>query len=151
MPTHYQGSSDEVLALETFIKLTRASNSVMSRIFSRNTIEELTPSQFAVMEAIFHLGPLSQTDISTKVLRSGGNITLVIDNLEKQGFVTRTRSLEDRRVVTVSLTETGHAKIERIFPRHAATITKELGILTQAEQETLGRLCRKLGKETSEV
>lgn len=150
MPSHYQGTPTEVRALNTFIKLSRAANSLMTRVFAMDTIEDLTPSQFAVMEAIYHLGPLSQTDISNKVLRSGGNITLVIDNLEKAGLAQRTRSKEDRRVVTVSLTETGHEKIARIFPVHASVIVNEMNRLSADEQELLGELCRKLGKVAEE-
>lgn len=150
MPTHFQGSCEEKLALDTLIKLSRATNSIMARIFAMNTIEDLTPSQFAVMEAIYHLGPLSQTDISNKVLRSGGNITLVIDNLEKRGLAQRTRGIEDRRVITVSLTEAGRDKITRIFPNHAAAIMQEMQVLTPEEQTLLGQLCRKLGKGCGE-
>jgi MarR family 2-MHQ and catechol resistance regulon transcriptional repressor len=146
MPTHYQGTDQEQLALDTFIKLTRAASSFMDRLIVHNTFEELTPSQFAVMEALLHLGPLSQSEIANKILRSEGNITLVIDNLEKHSLVQRTRSHEDRRVVIVSLTARGEQTIGRIFPRHLAAIVEEISVLSAEEQALLGRLCRKLGK-----
>jgi MarR family 2-MHQ and catechol resistance regulon transcriptional repressor len=91
MPTHHQGSSEEVLALDTFIKLSRASESLDARLLHRNTLCELTLTQFAVMEALYHLGPMSQTELGAKLLKSGGNITLVLDNLEKHGYVERQR------------------------------------------------------------
>jgi MarR family 2-MHQ and catechol resistance regulon transcriptional repressor len=81
------------------------------------------------------------------LLKSGGNITLVIDNLEKQGLVQRERDPEDRRMIIVSLTPAGCELISKIFPAHVAAVVKELSYLTPEEQKTLGYLCRKLGKQ----
>ena len=71
----------------------------------------------------------------------------MIDNLEARGLVQRERSTDDRRVVTVSLTAAGKELIERFFPEHVRAIVEEMGVLTADEQETLGRLCRKLGRK----
>lgn len=149
MSTHYSGKIEEVLALSTWIKLTRAADSFGARLARRGTLDGLTPSQFGVLEALHHLGPLNQGEICGKLLKSGGNITLVIDNLEARGLVRRERAPGDRRVVTVWLTDAGRAVIERIFPEHVHAIVEEMGVLTADEQETLGRLCRKLGKKES--
>jgi len=146
MPTHYQGDLKITQALETFIKLNRATESFLARLKRRGTIQPLSPSQFAVLEALYHLGPLTQGQVSAKVLKSTGNITLVIDNLEKQGYVRRARESDDRRMVTIHITEAGKALIEQIFPAHAQAICEELAVLTDDEQELLGRLCVKLGK-----
>jgi len=147
MPTHHQGPRREVLALDTFIKLTRAVDSLTTRLNQRGTLGELTISQFGVLETLYHLGPLCQSEISHKLLLSTGNITLVIDNLEKHGLVHRQRNLEDRRFITVSLTEAGRTLIAEVFPRQAAAITEEMGALEPAEQAALGQLCRKLGRK----
>lgn len=146
MPTHYSGQPDEELALNTFIKLSRASDSVAARLMRGGTTSELTFTQFAVMEALLHLGPLCQGEISTKLLKSGGNITLVIDNLEKQGLARRERDTTDRRLVRVALTAEGERLIRRIFPEHLKAILAAMSALTPAEQRQLGELCRKLGK-----
>jgi MarR family 2-MHQ and catechol resistance regulon transcriptional repressor len=143
--THYKGTRDEVRALGAFVKLVRAAESVTSRIH-RHLIEAgLTVSQFGVLEALFHVGPLSQVEIAKKVLKSTGNITMVIDNLEKSGLVKRERQKDDRRYYIVQLTDAGRKLIGSIFPRHAAKIIEEMRVLSSAEQETLGNLCRKLG------
>jgi MarR family 2-MHQ and catechol resistance regulon transcriptional repressor len=118
----------------------------MTRLNRRGTIHPLSPSQFAVLEALYHLGSLTQGQVSAKVLKSTGNITLVIDNLEKQGYVRRARESDDRRMVTIHITEAGKALIEKIFPAHARAIREDLAMLTDEEQELLGRLCLKLGK-----
>jgi MarR family 2-MHQ and catechol resistance regulon transcriptional repressor len=150
MPTHYPGTAEETLALNTFIKFTRAYESVMSRLAQLGNLEGLTVSQFGVLETLHHLGPMCQGEISGKLLKSCGNITLVLDNLEKHGLVRRERDREDRRMVTVSLTADGEALIARIFPQQVAAIVAEMGALAPAEQEMFGALCKKLGKkETS--
>ena len=146
MGTHYQGTKAEVRALDAYIKLLRASDSIVGRLGQNLRAEdELTLSQFGVLEALLHLGPMCQRDLGAKILKSSGNVTMVVDNLEKRGLAKRQRGAADRRMVEVHLTRAGRALIARIFPRHAAQITAEMGRLSAAEQEQLGALCRKLG------
>jgi len=145
MPTKYAGTTEERRALDTFIKLVRATESVNARLQAGLADGRVTGSQFGVLEALLHLGPLNQCDLGRKLLKSSGNMTMVVDNLEKRGLVRRVRDVEDRRYVTVHLTDEGRELIEAVFPRHAAGIAAEMSVLTAAEQEELGRLCRKLG------
>ena len=91
MPTHFKGSRAEMRTLDTFIKLTRCANSLFARLAERNTLGDITPSQFAVLESLYHLGSMNQGEVSTKVLKSGSNMTTVIDNLERDGLVKRER------------------------------------------------------------
>jgi len=144
MSTHFKESPEQNRALNAFIKLLRAAETVAVTTSRTYVAEGLTSSQFGVLEAIYHLGPLCQRDIGRKILKSSGNITTVIDNLEKRALVTRKRG-DDRRFITVHLTDSGKDLIERLFPRQAAAITEELAILTPEEQGELARLCRKLG------
>jgi MarR family transcriptional regulator, 2-MHQ and catechol-resistance regulon repressor len=132
-------------SLNTYTKLMRAAESVTNRVGRNMSAAGLTISQFGVLEALLHKGPLCQRDIAVKILKSTGNITLVIDNLEKQGLVTRERSTEDRRYFTVSLTQRGAEVIGAAFATVEAAIKAEMSALTAAEQETLGKLCKKLG------
>ena len=151
MPTHYKGTQEEINALNTFIKLTRAAEVLSARLVQRKTMGNLTIRQFGVLESLYHLGPLRQGEISTKLLKSGGNITLVVDNLVKRNLVRRQRDSNDRRAVIVSLTENGRDLIAGLFPRHVASIVREFSILTQEEQDQLGELCRILGKQEREI
>jgi MarR family 2-MHQ and catechol resistance regulon transcriptional repressor len=146
MPTHYAGNRAEMRTLDTFIKLSRCTNSLMARLAERNTFQDLTGSQFAVLEALYHLGPMSQSEISGKVLKSGSNMTTVIDNLERDGLVRRERDANDRRVIHVHLTGAGSVKIETILPGHVAALVDEFKALSAGEQQALGELCKKLGK-----
>jgi MarR family 2-MHQ and catechol resistance regulon transcriptional repressor len=118
----------------------------MARIAERNTIGDLTFSQFAVLEALYHLGPMTAGEVGQKILKSGGNMTLVIDNLERDGLVRRERDANDRRVIHVHLTEAGSSKLESVLPGHVAALVDEFKILSAKEQETLGELCKKLGR-----
>jgi MarR family transcriptional regulator, 2-MHQ and catechol-resistance regulon repressor len=145
MPTKYKGTPSQVLALDTFIKLNRAVNSFNSRLNQHGTQGNLSPSQFAVMEALLHLGPMCQTDLSQKLLLSTGNITMVIDNLVRHGLVTRERNTDDRRFITISLTPAGKTLISSIFPSHVNAIAEEMSVLNEREQRQLGALCKKLG------
>lgn len=147
MGTRYPGTKEEVRALDTYIKLIRAADSASSRIHRHLEGTKLTITQFGVLEALFHLGSLYQRDLAEKLLKSGGNITLVIDNLEKQELVKRDRQIEDRRCIKVSLTAKGQQLISQIFPSHVAAVVNEMSILSASEQEELSRLCRRLGKQ----
>ncbi len=146
MPTKYRGNAAEVRALNTFIKLMRATDALGGSLARALASEaDLTMSQFGVLEALLHLGPLSQGDICHKLLLSGSNITTVIDNLEKRQLVRRERRTDDRRVVEVSLTAKGRHVIEGLFPDHARRITNLFSALTPKQQDQLAALCRTLG------
>lgn len=147
MPSRYKGTTDEVLALNTLIKLNRSVNSLQA--YLTPLIQKqfgITESQFAVLEALHHLGPLSQGQLCQKILRSGSNVTTVVDNLERNALVRRDRDEDDRRVQIVTLTEQGRQVIVAAFPEHVARVRDLLGVLTEAEQKELGRICVKLGK-----
>ncbi|MCB0210722.1 MAG: MarR family transcriptional regulator [Anaerolineae bacterium] len=145
MSTHYQGNTTEQTALDLYIKLSRASDALSSRINQHLKEVNLTISQFGVLEALYHLGSLHQNQLAEKILKSGGNMTMVIDNLVKRNLVCRERDETDRRFVTVHLTEAGQELIEAIFPRHVQTVVEEVSVLTLDEQIQLAALCRKIG------
>jgi len=145
MGTHHKGSKKEVSALNTYIKLVRAVESLNQRLYTSLGKYSLTESQFAVLEALYHLGPLNQRELSRKLLRSPGNITMVIDNLEKRNFVKRERGELDRRIYIIHLTPEGKDFIKRIFPEHLSSIVKELSVLSEEEQCELQKMCKEIG------
>lgn len=150
MGTKYKGTQKEITALNAFINFMRAADSVSSRLSRLLAKHGITMSQFGALEALYHLGPLSQNELGTKLLKTSGNMTMVVDNLEKRGLLKRVRSPEDRRSVSVTLTKDGRRFIERIFPRHVRSIVAEFEVLSESEQEALRRLSRKLGKQDRE-
>lgn len=145
MGTHYKGGKEEKATLDAFIKLMRATESVNTRLNRHLAEADLTASQFGVLEALLHLGPLNQKALGEKLLKSGGNITMVIDNLEKCGQVERHRDPGDRRSVLIHLTPKGKKFIESFFPKHLEEIKKEFSVLSHREKEQLAIICKKLG------
>ena len=145
MPTHYQGSMSAQRALDVFIKLSRAANAVESRINRHLADADLTVSQFGVLEALHHLGSMCQRDLAQKILKSSGNITMVIDNLTKRNLVRRERDKKDRRMVFAHLTDEGKHLIETLFPGHVTIVEREMAVLSPEEQDQLQTLCRKIG------
>jgi len=147
MPTHFQGSEEERRALNAFIKLTRAAEAINDYVNAHLREYKLTVSQFGVLEVIYHLGPLQTGELGQKILKSSGNMTLVIDNLEKRGLVRRQQRADDRRCIEIHLTAAGQALIEEIMPSHVAGVVQTFSVLTPKEQQQLGTLCRRLGRQ----
>lgn len=132
-------------ALETYTKLVRATEAVTARVHRHLDDAGLTISQYGVLEALHRIGPLCQKDLAEKILKTSGNLTMVIDNLEKQALVKRERDVNDRRVWNVRLTDKGRRLITQLFPEHASLVRQEMGILKPTEQATLAKLCQRLG------
>ena len=144
MGTRHRGTIEEINALNAFIKLQRASESVSARVHAVLPAG-LTVTQFGVLEALHHIGPLCQSELAEKLLKSGGNLTLVVDNLEKAGYVARERDPADRRFVVVKLTEKGQAFISALFPKVVANVTREMAALSGTELSDFGKKKKKVG------
>jgi len=104
----------------------------------------LTVPQFGVLEALYHLGDLKICEIIEKTLSTSGNMTVVIKNLERDGFVERHNSPEDLRVSLISLTSKGTELIEKIFPLHVKALANVMDRLTIEEKAQLQKLLKKL-------
>jgi MarR family transcriptional regulator, 2-MHQ and catechol-resistance regulon repressor len=132
------------LNLKTLIALSRATNSVHKREYK--TIKEggLTVSQFSVLEVLYHKGALRVQEIIEKTLSTGGNMTVVIENLVKDELVMRYKDPEDKRVSLVSITDKGKAIIDSIFPKHVENINEIFSTLTAEEKKNLISLLKKL-------
>lgn len=139
----YKESKEHTLALNTFIKLMRCTNSVANYVHG-HFLDKLTVSQFGILEALYHLGPMSQKELAEKILKSPGNLTMIINNLVKNNLVSRLVSVEDKRLYSIELTAKGRKLIEEIFPNHTDVIRNRFSVLTKDEQLTLGRLLKKL-------
>jgi MarR family transcriptional regulator, 2-MHQ and catechol-resistance regulon repressor len=146
MPTHYRGTPEEVTALNAFIALLRATDSLHAHLSRHVETAGVTMGQFALLEVLLHLGPMSPSDIGAKLLRSGSNITMVLDNLERRHLVIRRRRKDDRRAIEVSLSPAGRRLITGLFPQHARLITRLFDVLAPRDQQRLASLCKTLGR-----
>ena len=151
MPTHYQGSAAEQRALDAFIKLSRAAEAVNGRVNDHLHGRGLTVSQFGVLEALYHRGPMPVGQLAEKILRSSANLTLVVDNLARRELVTRARRPDDRRCIDVSLTAAGRALVAELLPDHVAGVVAAFAALSAEEQTALAALCRQLGLAQAEA
>lgn len=134
------------ISLHAYVCLVRAAESVTARLQPLLNQHNLTVSQFGALEALFHLGPLCQRDLARKILKSSGNLTMVLENLERRNLIERSRNPKDRRFLTVSLTQEGRDLIASIFPQHARNIASQMSALSPEQQQALSELCRTLGK-----
>ncbi|HEY8890666.1 MAG TPA: MarR family transcriptional regulator [Clostridium sp.] len=132
------------LNLKALIALSRCTQNVHKREYK--TIKEggLTVSQFAVLEILYHKGDLRVSEIIDKILSTGGNMTVVIDNLVKGNLVKRCTDPKDRRVNLISITIDGRTLISKIFPKHIENINEIFSNLTSEEKINLISLLKKL-------
>jgi MarR family transcriptional regulator, 2-MHQ and catechol-resistance regulon repressor len=116
--------------------------------FAENSISRLKicGSDFAVLEALLHKGPLPVNEIGRKVLLTSGSITVAVDRLEAKGLVERRAHGTDRRAKVVHLTKEGKKMITRAYADHAADMERLASIsLNRKERETLIRLLKQIG------
>lgn len=131
-------------ALDLWERLSKAYDKVR-KVQSKQMFEQkLTTPQFGVLEILHKMGPVPLKRISEEMMVTGANITCVVDNLEKEGFVKRIPSKEDRRVIHADLTAQGRVKIESILPAYADSMVAVIGSLSDHEQKELTRLLNKL-------
>jgi MarR family 2-MHQ and catechol resistance regulon transcriptional repressor len=145
MGTHYKGSRKEIDALDCYIKLIRSAELLNAKINLELSKFNLTESQFGVLDALLHLGPMKHKEIGKKILKSGGNITMVINNLERRELVQRKRGEKDKRQFIIHLTSKGKSKIQEVLPPIVKKIRKHFDILNKDEQRELQRLSKIIG------
>lgn len=133
--------------LKTLIAISRSYQTILKRLNKVFKEGGLTPSQFGVLEALYHKGDLRIGEIIEKILSTGGNMTVVIDNLEKSGMVKRYQDPNDRRASIISITEKGRRKIEEIFPIHLEELNNALINLSLEEKKILINLHKKLNNK----
>ena len=123
----------------------RRSNQNLNRDEAKHFREAgITYSQFGVLEALYHKGDLKVCEIIEKTLSTGGNMTVVINNLEKDGFITRYKDPEDGRAYKVSITEKGRKLISDLWPEHLEVLKKKFDLLEMNDKEDLLRLLKKM-------
>jgi MarR family 2-MHQ and catechol resistance regulon transcriptional repressor len=132
-------------ALKLWVVLARAYNAVSARLSQDVARHELTPTEFAILEVLYHKGPLLLGEVQRKILVTSGGITYLVDRLVEKGLVKREECAEDRRARYAVLTPAGNALIRKIFPQHAVAIERAVSGLSTTEQRETVQLLKKLG------
>jgi len=150
MSTRKEQSLKGGSGVHVFLVLWKAARAVET--YAENSITELEMcgSDFGVLEALLHKGPLPINEIGKKVLLTSGSITVAVDRLESKGLVERRASGTDRRARIVHLTKGGRELITRVYADHASDMERlAAASLNRAERGTLIRLLKKIGYEAA--
>jgi MarR family 2-MHQ and catechol resistance regulon transcriptional repressor len=132
-------------SLKLFIVLSRAYRAVNEHVNKRIQRYGLNPTEFAVLELLFHKGDQPLQQIGGKILLASGSMTYVIDKLEKKEYIKRVACADDRRVTLAQITEKGKKLIEQVFPAHKNEIDRLMSVLSEDEKETAIEILKKVG------
>ncbi|MGP4069727.1 MarR family winged helix-turn-helix transcriptional regulator [Halobacillus sp. B29] len=144
--SYYKKKQDPSLKL--FVVLTKAQRSVADLVKDDIQRYGLNPTEFGVLELLYHEGEQPLQKIGEKILLASGSITYVVDKLEKKEYLERIPCPNDRRITFASITEKGREFLNDIFPDHWKQIERITGGLTEEEKVQAIELLKKLGKNT---
>jgi len=150
-PKRGRNEKDTATALKAWVVLARAYLAIYKHVAADVARYDLTASEFGILEALFHKGPLLLGDLQKKILVTSGGVTYLVNRLVAKGLVTRESFPGDKRSRFAVLTPEGSALIKQIFPGHAKRIAKVMGELSPKEQKRLTALLRRLGKGASDA
>lgn len=138
-------SDQEQESLKLFIIFSRAFSAVLKEVEKDMRSYGLNPTEFAVLELIYHKGEQPIQKIGEKVLIASSSITYVVDKLEAKGYLIRTPSKNDRRITLANITQKGTEFMDEIFPKHRAFIHSLMNSLDAEEKEEMSNLLKKMG------
>jgi MarR family 2-MHQ and catechol resistance regulon transcriptional repressor len=132
------------LEVEVFDLLQQSAMMTAKEVYGFLAPHKLTVSQFRTLRSLYNLGPLCQKDISEHIVKTTGNMTTVIDGLEKKSLVRRVRDKNDRRRYKVELTLEGKRLVKKILPQQTIAIKQMMERIPKKDLEQLKRICCKL-------
>ena len=141
---------DREQALKLWVVLARAYQAVQGHAAADQERSALSEGEFAVLEVLYHKGPMLLVEVQRRVLVSSGGITYLVDRLVRKGLVERRPCAHDRRASYAALTAAGDELIGRIFPEHAEAIAHATAGLSQAEKRQAIDLLKKLGHSAAD-
>ena len=135
---------DRAATLGVVIAIARSYKAIEQGVRPHLARRGLGMSEFAVLEVLYHKGPLPLGDIRDRILVSGASTTYVVKKLEQRGLLRRRTSAEDQRVVFAELTPAGQALIADVFPAHVERLRHVTAGLSVSEKRAAGQLLRRL-------
>lgn len=133
-------------SMKTVVRLEKASLKITNFTVQYLSKHNLTFNQFKVLEVLYHVGDLNVGSITKLTMSTPGNITVVVKNLKRDGWITSIKDPNDSRASILSITQKGKDIIEEVFPNHAKNLTKALDVLSDDELDTLYDLLNKVYK-----
>ena len=134
----------ETGSLDTFTKLLQTAENISACAYSHLKDFGLTVSQFGVLEALYTKGAMCQKDIAEIIRKTTGNMTTVIDNLEKSGLAQRKKDMNDRRFFTVTITDKGIATLNMVYDRYRNNVEACMKKLDSEDRQNLIVILNKL-------
>ena len=134
-------------SMKTLVKLERVALKNHNKTVNYLSKHNLTFNQFKVLEVLYHRGDLNITSITKLTMSTPGNITVVIRNLKRDGWINSIKDPNDNRASILTITQKGIEVIEEVFPNHADNLTDFFKILSDEELDTLYELLNKVYKE----
>lgn len=138
-------------SLKFFIVLSRAHRAFNDVVNKNISTFKLNPTEFAVLELLYHKGDQPLQQIGGKILLASGSITYVVDKLEQKGLLARRACPKDRRVTYAQITDKGKQLIEEIFPPHEERINEIVSVLTSEEKNVVTELLKKVGYHANDL
>lgn len=133
-------------SMKTIIRIERIRSKFHNRLVNYLNEFDLTFNQFKVLEVLYHRGDLNIGSITKLTMSTPGNITVVVRNLKRDGWITTISDPEDKRASILTITKKGIEVIEKVFPNHAKNLKKSLEVLSDQELDTLYELLNKVYK-----
>ncbi|WP_202080124.1 MarR family winged helix-turn-helix transcriptional regulator [Caldalkalibacillus salinus] len=140
-----QKNNENDLALKLFVVLNKAAREIADRVESDMRSHGLNPTEFQVLELLYHKGDQPIQQIGKRVLLASGSITYVVDRLEQKGYLERRSCPKDRRVTYAAITTNGKTLMDDIFPRHREALEEMFSVLDNDEKATMIDKLKKLG------
>lgn len=133
-------------SMKTAVRLEKASLKIVNLTINYLSQHNLTFNQFKVLEVLYHLGDLNIGSITKLTMSTPGNITVVVKNLKRDGWITSIKDPNDSRASILSITQKGKDIMKIVFPNHAKNLTQAMKVLNDEELDTLYDLLNKVYK-----
>lgn len=111
----------------------------------------LNVSDFSILEALLHKGPLPINTIGEKVLLTSGSMTAAANRLIKKDLVKRSQDPSDGRFFILHLTLSGRKLIKQAYEKHSRNLEKIAEALTIKERTQLVKLLKKIGRHAQSL
>jgi MarR family 2-MHQ and catechol resistance regulon transcriptional repressor len=151
MPVKVKSKHKKITAPHLWTVLMRSHHAVQGVAEASIARTELCLTDFAALEALLHKGPLTITELQSKVLLASGSMTAAVDRLENRGLLVREFCDSDRRARVLVLTPEGKRMAAGCFGKHAKDLEALMAVFSNEENELLYELLKKLGLQAAAV
>lgn len=138
-------SASDDAALKLWVVLSRAYTAISKHAAADAARHGLTLTEFGILEALYHKGPMLLGEVQKRILVSSGGITFLVDRLAEKGLVERRECESDRRARFAALTRKGERLVREIFPEHAAVVRRAVSGIDVGAQREVASALRTLG------